>query len=210
MLALLSLLVIFVQSELKQLFMMTKTILYVVMAMMPWTSFAQKESPAVQQPTTVAPQVKAVAQPSLHFAYFSFLEVFHTMPGYALAKHNMDDLRMKYDAETKRAEDEFNSKYEEFLDGQRSFAPSILEKRQAELRELMAKNMAFKAESERLLKQAEEEAYAPLKKQIKDVIQKIGKAKGFAFVLNVDGDSLPYVDAAMGEDITELIKENLR
>ncbi len=190
--------------------MMTKTILYVVMAMMPWTSFAQKESPAVQQPTTVAPQVKTVAQPSLHFAYFSFLEVFHTMPGYALAKHNMDDLRMKYDAETKRAEDEFNSKYEEFLDGQRSFAPSILEKRQAELRELMAKNMAFKAESERLLKQAEEEAYAPLKKQIKDVIQKIGKAKGFAFVLNVDGDSLPYVDAAMGEDITELIKENLK
>ena len=58
MLALLSLLVIFVQSELKQLFMMTKTILYVAMAMMPWTSFAQKESPAVQQPTTVAPQVK--------------------------------------------------------------------------------------------------------------------------------------------------------
>ena len=96
------------------------------------------------------------------------------------------------------------------MDGQRSFAPSILEKRQAELRELMAKNMAFKAESERLLKQAEEEAYAPLKKQIKDVIQKIGKAKGFAFVLNVDGDSLPYVDAAMGEDITELIKENLK
>lgn len=190
--------------------MMTKTILYVAMAMMPWTSFAQKESSAVQQPTTVAPQVKTVAQPSLHFAYFSFLKVFHTMPGYALAKHNMDDLRMKYDAETKRAEDEFNSKYEEFLDGQRSFAPSILEKRQAELRELMAKNMAFKAESERLLKQAEEEAYAPLKKQIKDVIQKIGKAKGFAFVLNVDGDSLPYVDAAMGEDITELIKENLK
>ena len=61
--------------------MMTKTILYVAMAMMPWTSFAQKESPAVQQPTTVAPQVKTGAQPSLHFAYFSFLKVFHTMPG---------------------------------------------------------------------------------------------------------------------------------
>ena len=97
------------------------------------------------------------------------------MPGYAIAKHHMDDLRLKYDAETKRSEDEFNSKYEEFLDGQRNFAPSILEKRQAELRELMAKNMAFKAESERLLKQAEEDAYAPLKKQIKEALQKIGK-----------------------------------
>ena len=165
---------------------MKKMLLYMVLALMPMTSFAQ------------------------HFGYFSFNEVFHTMPGYAIAKHNMDDLRLKYDAETKRSEDEFNSKYEEFLDGQRSFAPSIMEKRQAELRELMAKNMAFKADSERLLKQAEEEAYAPLKKQIKDALQKIGKEKGYAFVMNTDNDALPYVDATQGEDVTELLKENLK
>lgn len=61
------------------------------------------------------------------------------MPGYAIAKHNMDELREKYDAETKRVETEFNAKYEEFLDGQRTYAKTILEKRQAELRELMEK-----------------------------------------------------------------------
>lgn len=44
------------------------------------------------------------------------------MPGYAIAKHNMDELREKYDAETKRVETEFNAKYEEFLDGQRTYA----------------------------------------------------------------------------------------
>lgn len=165
---------------------MKKIFLFLALTCMPLVSFAQR------------------------FGYFSFKEVFHTMPGYAIAKHNMDDLRLKYDAETKRSEDEFNSKYEEFLDGQRNFAPSILEKRQTELRDLMTKNMAFKAESERLLKQAEEEAYAPLKKQIKDAVQKIGKEKGFTFVMNADQDALPYVDAAQGEDITELIKENLK
>lgn len=192
--------------------MMKKTILYVVLALMPWTSFAQNNSSVSPQKPTTAPagKVQTSESSTLRFAYFSFQEVFHTMPGYTLAKHNMDDLRLKYDAETKRAEDEFNSKYEEFLDGQRNFAPSILEKRQAELRELMSKNMAFKAESERLLQQAEQEAYAPLKKQIKDVLQKIGKAKGYAFIMNVDGDALPYVDAATGDDITELIKENLK
>ena len=176
-----------------QHFMMKKTFLYLVLAMMPVLASAQQMAPS-----------------AIRFGYFSFEEVFRTMPGYAIAKHHMDDLRLKYDAETKRSEDEFNSKYEEFLDGQRNFAPSILEKRQAELRELMAKNMAFKAESERLLKQAEEDAYAPLKKQIREALQKIGKAKGYAFILNSDHDSLPYVDAAMGEDITELIKENLK
>lgn len=49
------------------------------------------------------------------------------MPGYAIAKHNMDELREKYDAETKRVETEFNAKYEEFLDGQRTYAKTILE-----------------------------------------------------------------------------------
>lgn len=176
--------------------MMKKTFLYLALALMPLTSFAQ--------------QATTEAQSLLRFGYFSFKEVFHTMPGYAIAKHNMDDLRLKYDAETKRSEDEFNSKYEEFLDGQRTFAPSILEKRQAELRELMAKNMAFKADTERLLKQAEEEAYAPLKAQIKAALQKVGKAKGLAFIMNADNDALPYVDATQGEDVTELIKENLK
>lgn len=165
---------------------------------------------ALTTATTAVPAETALQHNALRFGYFSFTEVFHTMPGYAIAKHNMDDLKAKYDAETKRAEDEFNSKYEEFLDGQRNFAPSILEKRQAELRELMAKNIAFKAEAERLLKQAEKEAYAPLKAQIKTVLQRVGKEKGLAFIMNADDDVLPYVDSALGEDVTALIKENLK
>ena len=37
----------------------------------------------------------------------------------------------------------------------RDFAPSILQKRQAELQEMMEKNVAFKNESKRLLAQAD-------------------------------------------------------
>ncbi len=159
--------------------------------------------------TAVTPET-TVQQGALRFGYFSFKEVFHTMPGYAIAKHNMDDLKAKYDAETKRSEDEFNSKYEEFLDGQRNFAPTILQKRQAELRELMAKNIAFKAEAERLLAQAETEAYAPLKAQIKNALQRVGKEKGYAFIMNADDDVLPYTDSTQGEDITALLKEKLK
>ena len=176
-----------------------------MLALMPMASFAQQNN-TVAEPTTTAGQMTT----PLRFGYFSYGEVFHTMPGYAIAKHNMDDLRLKYDAETKRSEDEFNSKYEEFLDGQRNFAPSILEKRQAELRELMAKNIAFKAEADSLLQQAEKEAYAPLKAQIVAALQKIGQEKGYAFILNTDNDSAPFINAAMGEDVTALLKENLK
>lgn len=146
----------------------------------------------------------------LKYGYFSYKEALTSMPDYAIAKHNLETLKAKYDAEMKRSEDEFNKKYEEFLDGQRDFAPSILRKRQSELQELMDKNVAFKQESQRLLAEAEKEAYAPLRQKLSEVLRGIGDAKGFAFIMNTDNDALPYVNHAVGEDISQLIKDSLK
>lgn len=162
---------------------------------------------AQQNTTTVQTNAPSTA---LHFGYFSYDEVLHAMSGYAIAQHQVEDLRKKYDDETKRVEEEFNNKYEEFLEGQRNFAPTILEKRQAELRELLEKNIAFKAEATRLLQQAEKDAYAPLKQKIDAVLEKIGIAKDFAFILNTDNNTVPFINASMGEDITALLKANLK
>ena len=183
---------------------MKKNLLFLGLALVALSASAQQNQTPAEQPAAI------VAQPALRFGYFSFEQVFHTMPGYAIAKHNMDELRTKYDEETKRVENEFNSKYEEFLDGQRSYAKTILEKRQAELRELMEKNIAFKAEANRLLKQAEDEAFAPLKAKVNEEAQKMGKEKGFAFILNTDNNAAPYLNAEMGEDITAALEEKLK
>lgn len=149
------------------------------------------------------------ANAQTRFGYFSFDNVLKSMPDYVMAQRSIDDLRQKYDAEMKRAEDEFNSKYEEFLDVQKDLVPAILRKRQAELQEMMQKNINFKNESQRLLKQAEADAFAPVKNKLYDALTKVGQAQGYAFILNTDGDACPYVNPEMGEDATELIKEAL-
>ena len=153
-------------------------------------------------PFVVGAQVK--------FGHLSFDQVFKTMPEYVLAQANLNDLRAKYDAEMKRVEDEFNRKYEEFLDGQADFAPTILQKRQSELQELLIKNVAFKAESERLLRQAEADTYAPIREKLQNAIRKVGAEQGYAFILNTDGDACPYIDPEMGEDVTELVIEAMK
>ena len=79
------------------------------LALVALSASAQQNQTPAEQPAAI------VAQSALRFGYFSFEQVFHTMPGYAIAKHNMDELRAKYDEETKRVETEFNTKYEEFL-----------------------------------------------------------------------------------------------
>ena len=85
------------------------------------------------------------ASAQIRFGHLSYSAAFRAMPEYVIMQKNMQDLKTQYDNETKRAEQEFNTKYEAFLDAQRDLAPAIRSKRQAELQELMEKNIAFRA-----------------------------------------------------------------
>ena len=76
------------------------------------------------------------------------------------------------------------------------------QKRQAELQDMMAKNVAFKEESVRLLEKAEKDLMQPVRNKLNTAIQHVGKELKLAFVLNTDNNALPYVDASMGRDIT--------
>ena len=147
-----------------------------------------------------------IADAQIKFAYFSYDEALKSMPEYAVVLSDMDKLRAEYDAETKRVEDEFNRKYEAFLEGQKDFAPIILQKRQTELQELMNKNIEFRAKATNLLKLAEQQSMKPLYKKVADVLAIISKDRGYAFVINTDNNACPYVDSTMGDNITTLVK----
>jgi len=75
------------------------------------------------------------------FATFSYAKVLEAMPEYATVKNDLAALRKKFDDEAKRSEDDFNQKYELFLEGQRDFAPSIMKKRRSELEEMLLMGM---------------------------------------------------------------------
>lgn len=147
---------------------------------------------------------------SLRFAWFDYDAVLQSMTDYTKAQADLQELRTKYEAEAKRSEADFSQKYDEFLDGQRDFAPSIFRKRQAELQELLDKNIAFKKESAQLLQQAEAEALAPVKQRLDDAVKKLGQEGGYAFVMRATASQLPYVDPTQGTDITEQLKAALK
>ena len=167
----------------------------------------QAQVTALPQDTT---QQQGAAQQGLKFGYVSYQALLTAMPDYALAQTAMAQLREKYDAEQKRVEDDFNQKYEEFLDVQRNFPQTILQKRQSELQEMLDKNIAFKKESQRLLAEAEAEALAPLKERLNAALIQVGQEQGYAFILNTDQQAAPFINPAMGEDATELVKAVLR
>ena len=152
----------------------------------------------------------AMAQGELKFGFLSYNIVMQAMPEYAAMQNSMAELREKYEAEQKRVENDFNKKYEEFLDGQKSIPKTILQKRQSELQEMLDKNVAFKKESQRLLKQAEEDAMAPIQARLATALDTIGKERGFAFIVNTDEKATLWLNPSLGEDITATVIEQLQ
>ena len=65
---------------------------------------------------------------TFRFGYLSYEGAIQSMPEYAIVQKKMKALQEQYQAETLRVEDEFNRKYEDFLDGQRDFPRTILQK----------------------------------------------------------------------------------
>ena len=165
--------------------------LLVISALLAMQAFAQEEAKA------------------LRFGYLSYETAIQAMPEYAIVQKKMKTLQEQYQAETLRVEDEFNRKYEDFLDGQRDFPRSILQKRQSELQELMEKNIQFKEQGRQELAEAEREAMAPLRIRLIELLSTIGREKGYAFIYDTDTKALPFVNISFGEDINELVKNSL-
>lgn len=179
-----------------------KHFLLILVTFVSMSVFAQTDSLQANQPAKNKVQV-------LKFGYLSYDAALKAMPDYAVAQKTISELKAKYDAEVKRVEDEFNKKYEEFLEGQRDFPTSILRKRQNELKEILVKNVAFKEESQRLLANAEKDIMAPLHNQLAALLKIIGNDRGYSFIINTDNNACPFINAVQGEDINAIVRNTL-
>lgn len=171
---------------------MKKVIFVAVMVLMGLSGYAQTESTG------------------LKFGYLSIDSVLLSMPEYAQMQQDMATMRQQYEAEMKRVEDDFNKKYEEFLDSQKNFPKTILQKRQSELQEMLDKNIAFKKEGLQMLNDTEKTQKDVILMMIDMAVKTIGKQRGYAFILNTDANATPWLNPALGEDITAAVKEMLK
>ena len=134
--------------------------------------------------------------------HFSFDAVMQAMPAYVEAQSSLQALRQQYVDELKAAEQEFSEKYELFIEQQAMLAPSIREKRQADLQDMYKKNVKFRVDSEQLLKQTEQDAMAPIKARVQQAINAVGEQSDYLLIVNTDSEACPYINAANAVDVT--------
>ena len=164
------------------------------------------------RPVSTAPDDKPDERPAVplisqlvQIGYLSYDSALAAMPDYALVQARQAELRQAYEAELKRVEEEFNQKYEAFLEGQRDFPRTILLKRQTELQQLMEKNLEFKRQGLQELEQHYEEALAPLRQKLDQAIATLARKRGLAIVVNTDSRACPFISPDMGVDLQEAV-----
>ena len=160
----------------------------------------------------VQPSVNNV-QPSvvneIIIGYLSYDSALVAMPDYAIVMKKMADTRTAYNEEMKRVENEFNTKYEEFLENRKDYPRTILLKRQTELQELLERNIAFKNEGRRDLRNQEKELMAPLRARLNEVVAEVAREQGLIIVVNTDADACPFIEPQMSVDLTEEVIRRL-
>ena len=153
--------------------------------------------------------IPVIASAQIQFGYLSCQQVLKEMPEYAQAMQELQTLKAKYDEEAARGEAEFQKKFVDFLQGQKDFPQSIMQKRQAELQTLMDNGVAFRVQVQGLIAQAEKDLVAEVQKKLNRVLLEVGVEYGYGYILNTDDNACPYINPVVGVDVTELVRQKL-
>ena len=173
---------------------------------------AAQTTVATPQTSASKPQATAAKaqDPQPVFGYLSYDSALVAMPQLAIVEKQMSDLQQAYDAEMKRVEDDFNQKYEAFLDGRKDFPRTILLKRQTELQQLLQQNIEFKAQCRQEMEKARREAMVPLQGRLAEAIATVARRHKLALVVNTDANACPFIEPALALDLNDEVRQLLR
>ena len=143
------------------------------------------------------------------FAHFKSMDIIPVMPEYAKAQTDIQALQKQYEDEIKRASDEFNKKFAEYQQEQKTLPQNIQERRQKELQELSDKGMQFQQDAQQQLQKAYADMMEPIYKKLEDAVKSIGTTGGYTYIFDLNRTDIPYVNETMSKDVTNDIKTKL-
>ena len=120
------------------------------------------------------------------------------------AQKQLEKLSATYDAEYKTMAEEYQNKIKKYDQEAATVGDAVNATRQTEVQDLVKRITDYRDNAQKELQKKEADMVKPLMDKIKASIAKVGKAKGYQYVLNV-ADLL----LADGPDLTTDVKKDL-
>ncbi len=137
-------------------------------------------------------------------AHVDVSEIMTKMPAMLDAQKQLDKLSTTYDADYKKMVEEYQGKLKKYEAEAATVTEAVNGDRSKEVQDMQKRIVDFRDNAQKELQQKESDIVKPLMEKVRASIQKVGKAKGFQYVL--DGSSLLLAD---GPNLTMDVKKDL-
>ncbi|MBB1193633.1 OmpH family outer membrane protein [Flavobacterium sp. SOK18b] len=137
-------------------------------------------------------------------AHVDVSEIMTKMPAVLDGQKQLDKLSGTYDAEYKKMVEEYQGKLKKYEAEAATVTEAINGERSKEVQDMQKRIVDYRDNAQKELQQKESDIMKPLMEKVRASIQKIGKAKGFQYI--VDGSSLLLAD---GPNLTADVKKDL-
>jgi outer membrane protein len=137
-------------------------------------------------------------------AHVDVTEIMSKMPAMLDAQKQLEKLSGTYDAEYKKMVDEYQTKLKKYEAESTTVTEAINTERAKEVQDMQKRIQEYGQKAQKELQQKETDIVKPLMEKVRASIQKVGKAKGFQYVL--DGSTLLLAD---GPNLTADVKKDL-
>ncbi|EJL64173.1 OmpH family outer membrane protein [Flavobacterium sp. CF136] len=137
-------------------------------------------------------------------AHVDVSEIMSKMPAMLDAQNQLQKLSGTYDAEYKKMVDEYQVKIKKYEAESTTVTEAVNTERSKEVQDMQKRIVDYRDNAQKELQQKETDIVKPLMEKVRASIQKVGKAKGFQYVL--DGSTLLLAD---GPNITADVKKDL-
>jgi len=137
-------------------------------------------------------------------AHVDVNELMSKMPAMLEAQKQLEKLSGTYDTEYKTMVDEYQGKLKKYEQEATTVTDAVNETRSKEVQDMQKRIVDYRDNAQKELQQKEADIVKPIMEKVKASIQKVGKAKGFQYVLNSEG--LLLTD---GPNLTADIKKDL-
>ena len=131
-------------------------------------------------------------------------EIMAKMPAMLDAQKQLEKLSTTYDADYKKMVEEYQAKLKKYEAEAATVTEAVNGERSKEVQDMQKRIVDFRDNAQKELQQKESDIVKPLMEKVRASIQKVGKAKGFQYVL--DGSTLLLAD---GTNLTVDVKKDL-
>lgn len=146
---------------------------------------------------------------NLKFGHINAMEIISAMPEYTKAQNDLKALSDQLGKELQRTQEEFNKKYQEFMQTKDSLPANIAERRQKELEDMMQRQQQFQEKAQQDMEKAQNDLMAPIYKKLDDAIKSVGTSEGVVYIFDLARTPIPYVNESQSANLNAKVKAQL-